>query len=99
MIGGGTARIGDPSGKTEMPTVELSKGDLEAGIGVLSLFVSAKLASSNGDARRLIQGNGASLNGEALSDPTLKVTAANLDKDGEFVLRAGKKKFCRLVFK
>ena len=98
-LAGAKADFSGEGDKTQMPTVELSKGDLEAGISVLSLFVSAKLASSNGDARRLIQGNGASLNGEALSDPTLKVTAANLDKDGELVLRAGKKKFCRVVFK
>ena len=98
-LAGAKAAFSGEGDKSQMPTVELSKADLEAGIGVLSLFVSAKLASSNGEARRLIQGNGASLNGETLKDPTAKITGANLDKDGELVLRAGKKKFCRVVFK
>ncbi|WP_407427536.1 tyrosine--tRNA ligase [Treponema sp.] len=98
-LAGAKAAFGGEGDKTQMPTIELSKSELDAGIGILTLFVNAKLASSNGEARRLIQGNGASLNGESLSDPTLKVTAGNLDKDGEFVLRAGKKKFCRVIFK
>ncbi|MBR1404703.1 MAG: tyrosine--tRNA ligase [Treponema sp.] len=98
-LAGAKAAFSGEGDKTQMPTIELSKADLDAGIGILTLFVSAKLASSNGEARRLIQGNGASLNGESLSDPTLKVTGANLDKDGELVLRAGKKKFSRVIFK
>ena len=98
-LSGAKAAFSGEGDKTQMPTVELSKSELDAGIGVLSLFVSAKLASSNGEARRLIQGNGASLNGGQLSDPTAKVTGANLDKDGEIVLRAGKKKFVRVVFR
>ena len=82
-----------------MPTIEVSRFEIESGVGILNLFVQAKLCASNGEARKLIQGNGASLNGEKISDPTMKVTASNLDKDGELVLKAGKKKFCRIVLK
>ena len=82
-----------------MPTVEVSKASVEEGLGILNLFVQAGLCSSNGEARKLIIGNGASLNGEKVSDPTKKLTLADLDKDGEFVLKSGKKKFCRVVLK
>src|SRR5690606_29967956 len=38
-----------------LPTVELPAAEVEAGIGVLSLFVRAGLAASNGEARRHAQ--------------------------------------------
>ena len=98
-LAGAKAAFSGEGDKTQMPTVEVSKAELDAGLGVLALFVKAGLCASNGDARRLIQGNGASLNGKALSDPTVKIGAGDLDSDGELVLRAGKKKFCRVVFK
>ncbi|MBQ0052231.1 MAG: tyrosine--tRNA ligase [Treponema sp.] len=98
-LAGAKAAFSGEGDKTQMPTVEVSKADVEAGMGVLSLFVTAGLCSSNGEARKLIQGNGASLNNEKLTDPTMKVTTANLDKDGEMVLKSGKKKFVRIVLK
>ena len=98
-MAGAKAAFSGEGDKTQMPTVEVAKAELDAGLGVLALFVKAGLCASNGDARRLIQGNGASLNGKALSDPTVKIGAGDLDSDGELVLRAGKKKFCRVVFK
>src|SRR5690606_36078372 len=33
----------------DLPTVEVSRADLDAGIGVLTLFVNAGLAASNGE--------------------------------------------------
>ena len=97
-MAGAKAAFSGEGDKTQMPTVEVAKAELDAGLGVLALFVKAGLCASNGDARRLIQGNGASLNGKQLSDPTVKIGAGDLDSDGELVLRAGKKKFCRVVF-
>lgn len=98
-LSGARAAFTGEGDKTQMPTVEIEKTELESGFGILALFVRAGLCSSNGEARKLIQGNGASLNGEKISDPTLKVTESNLDADGELVLKAGKKKFARIVFR
>lgn len=98
-LAGAKAAFSGEGDKTQMPTVEIAKSEIEAGMGVLNLFVQAGLCSSNGEARKLIQGNGASLNNEKLSDPTMKITTANLDSDGELVLKSGKKKFCRIVLK
>lgn len=96
---GAKAAFSGEGDKTQMPTVEFPRADVEAGVGVLSLFVSAGLCASNGEARRLVQGGGASLNGTKIADANARVTSADLDSDGEFVLRAGKKKFCRVVLK
>lgn len=98
-LAGAKAAFGGGGDKTQMPTVELPASALGPGIGVLALFVEAGLCSSNGEARRLVQGNGASLNGRQVSDPAMRVTDGNLDEDGELVLRAGKKKFCRVTFR
>lgn len=98
-LAGAKAAFSGEGDKTQMPTVEIAKSEIEAGMGVLNLFVQSGLCSSNGEARKLIQGNGASLNNEKLSDPTMKITTANLDSDGELVIKSGKKKFCRIVLK
>jgi tyrosyl-tRNA synthetase len=98
-LAGAKAAFSGEGDKTQMPSIELSKAELDAGIGLLNLYTTAKLTASNGDARRLVQQNGAALNGNVITDVKYTVTSKDLDSDGEIVLRAGKKKFCRLVFK
>jgi len=61
-FGGGAGDI------DEIPSVSISSSRLEAGIGVLDLFLESKLASSKSDARRLIQQGGASVNGKKVAD-------------------------------
>lgn len=85
--------------KDAMPTVEISKADLEAGLGVLNLYVTAGLVKSNSEARTLVMQGGAEVNGEKITDPKTSFNLTNLDKDGEIMLKAGKKKFCRILVK
>ena len=59
---------------------------------ILELFVQSGLASSNGEAKKLIQGGGISLNEEKISDIGLKVTKSDLI-NGVLLLRKGKKAF------
>ena len=56
-----------------------------------------KLAGTKSDARRLIQGNGASINGRTITDVKAVISLSDADEDGDFVVRAGKKKICRIV--
>jgi len=71
-----------------LPTVELPKAELAAGIGVLDLFVRAGLAASKGEARRLVQGKGAKID-----DATVESDTAVVKLDGGTVkLTAGKKR-------
>jgi tyrosyl-tRNA synthetase len=74
-----------------LPTVEVSASQLEAGIGLLSLLVTAGLAGSNGEARRHVQGGAVRLNDEPVSDERSVVTTSAL-KDGVVKLSVGKKK-------
>ena len=96
---GAKAAFSGEGDKSSMPTVELSKADVEKGMGVLNLFSSAKLCSSNGEARRLVEQGGASVNGNKITDVKAVITLADCDADGELTLKAGKKKFCRVVLK
>ncbi len=81
-----------------LPTVELEKSLFDNGIGVLDLFTKSGLTQSNGDARRLVTQGGAEVNGEKVSD--IKKTFSYDDsKNGVFILKAGKKKFMRVLIK
>lgn len=76
----------------EMPEVEVPPGELEDGrIGVLRLAVLAGHASSNGEARRLIQNRGLRLDGEPIEDPR-----AFVELDGPRVVQKGKDAFVRV---
>ncbi len=75
-----------------LPSVDVPRSDLEGGIGVLTLFTQAGLASSNGDARRLIKGGGAKVNDAAVTDERASVGADAINADGVIKLSAGKKR-------
>lgn len=98
-LSGARAAFSGGGGKSNMPTAEIEKSSVEAGIGVIDLFFLAGLGASKSDIRRLIQQGGASLNGETISDVKATVNLSNTDSDGEFVLKAGKKKVARVVLK
>ncbi|RWC02377.1 tyrosine--tRNA ligase [Mesorhizobium sp.] len=75
-----------------LPTVEVGKADLESGVGILSLFVAAGLAASNGEARRHIQGGAVRLNDQSVSDDRRLVTLEDLGPEQVVKLSLGKKK-------
>ncbi|MEM6750066.1 MAG: S4 domain-containing protein [Planctomycetota bacterium] len=78
-----------------IPSASLAAADLEGeGAGLLSLMVGAKLASSNGEARRLVQGGGVRIGDAVVKDIARKVTAGDVT-EGYVLLRVGKKKLFR----
>lgn len=75
-----------------LPEITLPRAQLEAGIPAHELFRLAGLADSGGEARRLIRGKGARVDGEVVVDENQVITAAALGEDGFIKLSAGKKK-------
>ena len=75
-----------------LPSIDLPRAELEAGVPVVDLLVATGLASSKGEARRLIKGAGARMNDDAIPDETAKATPADLNADGVIKLSAGKKR-------
>ncbi len=60
--------------------------------GILTLAVTAGLAASNSEARKLIANNGLKINDVAVSDPKLQVGTGDLTSEGVLKLSSGKKK-------
>ncbi len=75
-----------------LPSIEVPKGELEAGLGLLSLIVRAGLAASNGEARRHVQGGAVKINDHAISDERQVIGAGEVTADGVIKLSLGKKK-------
>src|SRR5246127_3257174 len=75
-----------------LPTVEIPYGELEAGSGVLALFVKAGLVASNGEARRQIKGGGLRVNDAAVTDEKMMLSKADLTAEGVIKLSLGKKR-------
>jgi tyrosyl-tRNA synthetase len=75
-----------------LPTVEVSQGELDAGIGVLASFVKAGLVTSNGEARRQIKGGGLRVNDVAVTDEKMMLKPADLTPEGVIKLSFGKKR-------
>ncbi|UTD29329.1 tyrosine--tRNA ligase [Bradyrhizobium sp. WD16] len=75
-----------------LPTLDIPRTELAAGVGVLTLFVRAGLVASNGEARRQIKGGGLRLNDEPISDEKLVVNASHLTAEDVVKLSFGRKK-------
>jgi len=88
FVGGGTSE--------NMPTTQLTEEDFADGqIGVLTLLVKCGLAGSNGEARKLVQGGGVTVNNEKVAD-----IKQMLDKElfaQECILKKGKKTFHKVM--
>ena len=87
---------GVQAGGEDVPTVEIGRGRLEAGINVVDLFVEAELGRSKSEVRRLIEQGGASVNGERVAAIDRMLGTGDLDEEGVLLLRAGKKRFQRV---
>lgn len=75
-----------------LPTVEIPRGELDAGAGVLAMFVKAGLVGSNGEARRQIKGGGLRVNDVPVSDEKMLLDGSNLTPEGVIKLSLGKKR-------
>jgi tyrosyl-tRNA synthetase len=75
-----------------LPTVDVASGEIEAGVGLLALFVRAGLATSNGEARRHVQGGAVRINDAAVSDDKRVIGSGDVNAEGVIKLSLGKKK-------
>jgi tyrosyl-tRNA synthetase len=90
------AMFGGDGAASGVPQTAIGRARLEHGVAAVDLFVETGLAASKSAARRLIEQGGASVNGTRLSSTDACITSADL-QDGVVVLRAGKKRYHRVV--
>lgn len=81
--------------KDNAPTCELTL-DTDT-IGVLDLLLNAKFVASKGEARRLIEQNGLSMDGTTITDPYMQLNKADLF-DGK-LFKKGKKNYLLIKVK
>jgi tyrosyl-tRNA synthetase len=78
---------------SDLPSIAVAADELEAGLGLLSLLVSAGLAGSNGEARRHVQGGAVRINDQPVSDERRIVGPSDVTGDDDVIkLSVGKKK-------
>ena len=87
-------------GNTEnMPVAEITEADLKDGvIDIMGLLVAAGLCPTRSEARRAVEQGGVTVNGEKVTDVKTTYTPDAINAE-EFVLKRGKKKFCKIVAK
>ena len=75
-----------------LPTFEIAGGDLTRGFRLIDAAVRAGLASSNGEARRVIRGGGLRVNDETIYDEWRLLTPEDRTAEGVIKLSLGKKR-------
>jgi tyrosyl-tRNA synthetase len=80
-----------------LPTIDVARAELAAGVALPALFVRAGLAASNGEVRRAVANNSISVNDVRITDPNRKVDAKDVNADGVVKLSLGRKKHALVV--
>ena len=81
---------------SDMPKVEISEDQLQNDqIGVVDLLTISEIVKSKSEARRLINQNGISIDGDKVTDQNMQITKELLAKG--FVLKKGKKVFKKFI--
>lgn len=80
--------------KKDIPDVieELQYGSLGSVINIVQLLVDTKLTPSKGEARRLVEQGGITVNNEKISDPK-----TDIQLNDSKIIKVGKRKFLKLI--
>jgi tyrosyl-tRNA synthetase len=82
----------------DVPSTSLPRTQLEAGMTLANLLREGQVCSSNGEARRLIQGGGVYVNNRKYTDPTTLIDLSHLASETTLVVRSGKKNYYLIQF-
>jgi tyrosyl-tRNA synthetase len=84
------------SDKSNVPSTTIAANEFSEGIDIFEIFLQTGLCKSKGEARRLQSQGGVYVNDERIDNPDYKLGETDL-QDGEILLRAGKKRYHRLI--
>lgn len=85
---------GDISNLENVPSTHIDMAKLKS-MTIVDLFVESGLCSSKGEARKLIENSGAYVNDEVVGSDSIDITV--MVRDGNIILRKGKKTYHRIV--
>jgi tyrosyl-tRNA synthetase len=81
-----------------IPQFQVAKADLAAGINILDLLaVQTQVFPSKGEARKMLQGGGVSINREKATDIEESVTENHLVNNKYIVAQRGKKNYYLII--
>jgi tyrosyl-tRNA synthetase len=81
-----------------VPQFTISKNELNTGVNILDLLATqTQVFSSKGEAKKMLQGGGVSLNRQKLSDVELTIGSANLINDKYLIAQRGKKNYFLII--
>ena len=83
---------------SNMPSTIINPERISVGLGIFDIFLETGLCKSKGEARRLQAQGGVYVNDQRIDDPDLSLEESDL-KNGEILLRAGKKRYHRLIIR
>ena len=82
---------------SNMPVITLSDDDFENNeVSIVKILVKAQLAKSNGEAKRLIQQGGISVNDEKVADFAMTLSLDKITSE-DVIIKKGKKVFYKIV--
>ena len=84
------------SDKSNVPSTTIAADNFSAGLDIFDSFLQTGLCKSKGEARRLQAQGGVYVNDERIDNPEYCLGKTDL-QDGEILLRAGKKRYHRLI--
>ena len=77
----------------DAPEVLISSAEIADEVGILDLLTLAKIFPSKGEARRMVQQGGLSIDGEKVTDPKATVSREILAREEGILLKKGKKHY------
>ncbi len=80
----------------DMPTLLLTKKDIEGGVLLSDLIVKMKFAKSKSESRKLIRGKGIKLNGKIVENELLRLDYGQISKIKN-IISVGKKKYFKVT--
>jgi len=82
---------------SELPSISISKDQLNKKINIIDLIILSKLETSKSEIRRLIKGNGVKINNELVTDEKLIITK-DLFNNNFIKISLGKKRHLKVKF-
>jgi tyrosyl-tRNA synthetase len=81
----------------EVPSSEIIRTELDAGVALPDFLVRTNLADSKGAARKLIEGGGVYVNNKRVGPDKKAITATDIEWPGAILARSGKKSYHLLI--
>jgi len=82
----------------DAPATEMSSSDFQDGFGLLALLTQLGLTKSNGEARRLVEQGGISIDGNKIVDSKKAITL-DIFNNNEILIKKGKKIYHKVILK